>query len=227
LAFIGTPPRILTVVVPQNVNPYGQKIETIAKSEGYAGRGVALRVAHRYPIRARPVPADTDITRCRPCALRLRRSEHSNRRLPSAQQFILQSARKPLRLNAPILGYFTAKSLYRITRNLTLNQRVQASSPCAPTNDIRAQTTPSKSKSAALVDRIESSPLLIPGTVCNAIAQMDANTSEERIAARRWLATRAFPGKVESGGIPKEARIGFKIPTGTRGPVMNGEAILR
>ena len=28
---------------------------------------------------------------------------------------------------------------------------------------------------------------------------------------------RAFSGKVESGGIPKEARIGFKIPTGTRG----------
>ena len=38
---------------------------------------------------------------------------------------------------------------------------------------------------------------------------------------------RAFSGKVESGGIPKEARIGFKIPTGARGPVMNGEAILR
>ena len=28
---------------------------------------------------------------------------------------------------------------------------------------------------------------------------------------------RAFSGKVESGGIPKEARIGFKIPTGTKG----------
>jgi hypothetical protein len=40
------------------------------------------------------------------------------------------------------------------------------------------------------------------------------------------LRPRAFYGKVESG-IPKEARIGFKIPTGTRGPVMNGEAILR
>jgi hypothetical protein len=38
---------------------------------------------------------------------------------------------------------------------------------------------------------------------------------------------RAFSGKVESGGIPKEARIRFKIPTGARGPVMNGEAILR
>lgn len=38
---------------------------------------------------------------------------------------------------------------------------------------------------------------------------------------------RAFSGKVESGRIPKEARIRFKIPTGTRGPVMNGEAILR
>ena len=37
----------------------------------------------------------------------------------------------------------------------------------------------------------------------------------------------AFSGKVESGGIPNEARIRFKIPTGTRGPVMNGEAILR
>jgi hypothetical protein len=41
------------------------------------------------------------------------------------------------------------------------------------------------------------------------------------------LVARAFSGKVESGGIPKEARIRFKIPTGTRGPVMNGEAILR
>jgi hypothetical protein len=40
------------------------------------------------------------------------------------------------------------------------------------------------------------------------------------------LPTRAFAGKVESGGVPKEARIGFKIPTGARGPVMNGEAIL-
>jgi hypothetical protein len=39
--------------------------------------------------------------------------------------------------------------------------------------------------------------------------------------------SRAFSGKVESGGIPKEARIGFKIATGARGPVMNGEAILR
>ena len=39
--------------------------------------------------------------------------------------------------------------------------------------------------------------------------------------------SRAFSGKVESGGIPKEARIRFKIPTGTRGPVMNGEAILQ
>jgi hypothetical protein len=38
---------------------------------------------------------------------------------------------------------------------------------------------------------------------------------------------RAFCGKVESEGIPKEARIRFKIPTGTRGPVMNGEAVLR
>ena len=38
---------------------------------------------------------------------------------------------------------------------------------------------------------------------------------------------RAFSGKVESGGIPKEARIRFKIRTGARGPVMNGEAILR
>jgi hypothetical protein len=43
-----------------------------------------------------------------------------------------------------------------------------------------------------------------------------------------WIdPTRAFSGKLESGGIPKEARIGFKIPTGARGPVMNGEAILR
>ena len=38
----------------------------------------------------------------------------SNGEWPSAQQFILQSARKPLRLNTPILGYFTAKSLYRL-----------------------------------------------------------------------------------------------------------------
>ena len=38
---------------------------------------------------------------------------------------------------------------------------------------------------------------------------------------------RAFSGKVESEGTPKEARIRFKIPTGTRGPVMNGEAIFR
>jgi len=43
----------------------------------------------------------------------------------------------------------------------------------------------------------------------------------------RHGAARAFSGKVESGGIPKEARIRFKIPTGARGPVMNGEAILR
>jgi hypothetical protein len=62
-----------------------------------------------------------------PRGLRLRRSERANRKGPSAQQFILQSARKPLRLNAPILEYFTAKSLYRLTRNLTLNQRVQDS----------------------------------------------------------------------------------------------------
>jgi hypothetical protein len=40
-----------------------------------------------------------------------------------------------MRLNAPILEYFTAKSLYRITRNLTLNQRVECSIPCASTND--------------------------------------------------------------------------------------------
>ena len=50
-------------------------------------------------------------------------------------RLILQSARKPLRLNTPILGSFTAKSLYCLIRNLTLNQRVQGSSPCAPTND--------------------------------------------------------------------------------------------
>jgi hypothetical protein len=41
---------------------------------------------------------------------------------------------KPLRLSTPILGSFTAKSLYCLIRNLTLNQRVQGSSPCAPTN---------------------------------------------------------------------------------------------
>ena len=44
---------------------------------------------------------------------------------------------------------------------------------------------------------------------------------------RDTTGARAFSGKVESGGIPKEARIRFKIRTGARGPVMNGEAILR
>jgi hypothetical protein len=39
-----------------------------------------------------------------------------------------------IEIEYPILGYFTAKSLYRLTRNLTLNQRVQGSSPCAPTS---------------------------------------------------------------------------------------------
>jgi hypothetical protein len=28
-------------------------------------------------------------------------------------------------------------------------------------------------------------------------------------------------------GIPTTARIGIKIPTGTKGPVMNGEALFR
>jgi hypothetical protein len=50
------------------------------------------------------------------------RPERWNRQRPSAQQFILQSAREPLRLNTPILGYFTAKSLCRLI-DLTLNQR--------------------------------------------------------------------------------------------------------
>jgi hypothetical protein len=44
----------------------------------------------------------------------------------SAQQSILQSAHKPLRWNAPTLGSFTVKSLYRLIRNLTLNQRIPA-----------------------------------------------------------------------------------------------------
>src|SRR5215831_14417146 len=47
-----------------------------------------------------------------------------------------------------------------------------------------------------------------------------------KLKSRRGVA-RAFSGKIESGRIPKEARIRFNIPTGTRGPVVNGEAILR
>src|SRR5262249_19006970 len=58
-----------------------------------------------------------------------------------------------------------------------------------------------------------------------------AGTLDPSVPLRRnysvtFLQVRAFSGKVESGGIPKEARIRFKIPTGTGGPVMNGEAIL-
>jgi hypothetical protein len=48
-----------------------------------------------------------------------------------------------------------------------------------------------------------------------------------RQSRRASHGTRAFSGKVESGGILKEPRIRFKIPAGARGPVMNGEAILR
>ena len=61
-------------------------------------------------------------------------ADRLNRRQMTASQFILQSACKPLRLNAPILGYFTTKCLYCLTRNLTLIQRVQG--PCTPTNEV-------------------------------------------------------------------------------------------
>jgi hypothetical protein len=105
--------------------PYSQKIETVAKWESYARRDVSLRVVYRRATRPRTVP---EVTRCRPGRLRLRRPERLNRERPRAQQFILQSARKPLRLNTLILGYFTAKSLYCLVRNLTLNQRVPGSS---------------------------------------------------------------------------------------------------
>ena len=55
-----------------------------------------------------------------------------------------------------------------------------------------------------------------------------ANPSRPRSANMIAERTRAFDEKVESMmGIPTTARIGFKMPTGTKGPVMNGEALFR
>jgi hypothetical protein len=112
---------------------YSQKIETVAESEGYASRGVSLRVFYRYPAPGQElVPGrQRDVNRAG-CGYDAGAFE---RAVAERQQFILQSARKPLRLNTPILGSFTPKSLYCLIRNLTLNQRVQGSSHCASTND--------------------------------------------------------------------------------------------
>jgi hypothetical protein len=48
----------------------------------------------------------------------------------------LKSAHNRLISNGPILLRFWIKRLKRLAKKLTLNQRVQGSSPCAPTNKI-------------------------------------------------------------------------------------------
>jgi hypothetical protein len=98
-------------------------------------QGAASRVS-TAPIRARTMCWPTpEVRRYRPYVLAMAATAGAPKpKRRSAQRLILQSARKPLRLNTPILGSFTAKSLYCLIRNLTLNQRVQGSSACVPTN---------------------------------------------------------------------------------------------
>src|SRR5580693_8729470 len=50
---------------------------------------------------------------------------------------------------------------------------------------------------------------------------------EMKSLLRGKLSLRAFDEKVESIVIHMTARIRFNIPTGTKGPVMNGEALFR
>jgi len=49
---------------------------------------------------------------------------------------VLHSARKPLNRNGPKMLSFTPNALFSQREKLTLNQRVQGSNPCTPTNDI-------------------------------------------------------------------------------------------
>ena len=52
-------------------------------------------------------------------------------------RYVLHFSRKQLTRNAPNLQSFTSKSLQKHDKDQTLNQRVQGSNPCTPTNQNR------------------------------------------------------------------------------------------
>src|SRR5215207_8151058 len=55
---------------------------------------------------------------------------------PGGPLSVLHFGRKPLTRNAPNPHSFTSKSLRTHDKDPTLNQRVQGSNPCTPTNDL-------------------------------------------------------------------------------------------
>jgi hypothetical protein len=56
---------------------------------------------------------------------------------PPGSPGVLHSARKPLTWNGLNVLSFTANALISQWEKLTLNQRVQGSNPCTPTNQIK------------------------------------------------------------------------------------------